>query len=191
MNNIKRNLIYIVVAIVVFGISAFITMLFVDGGFSTQVVVIALIPAIIAEAILHFVLAPKESNKLLYMYNYVDYVDYGVFGGICFYLFDRVAQWQGYTGLIAFVQTNWGGENNLLNQLFYNIYDAETAMLAFGEGTILINFLFFVSLIFTIVGLILTVKLQKLKLIPTSKAVYRYIWWGIMGPIEALAMLSL
>jgi hypothetical protein len=111
-------------------------------------------------------------------------------GAICFYLFNRVAQWQGYTGLIAFVRANWSGERNVLNQLFYNINDVESALQAFGSGTIIINLLFFVSLAFSVVGVVLTVKLQKRKLIPTSKAVYRYIWWGIMGPIEALAMLS-
>ena len=191
MSKTNRVLITSIVALGVFGIAALITMLFVEGGFSTQVVIIAAIPAIIAEAILHFILSPREGDKLLYMYKFVDYVDYGVFGAICFYLFNRVAQWQGYTGLIAFLQTNWDGEQNVLNQLFYNINDAETALQAFGSGTILINILFFVSLAFSVVGLILTIKLQRRKLIPMNKAVFRYIWWGIMGPIEALAMIGL
>ena len=132
-----------------------------------------------------------ERNRLLSTYKIIDYFDYVIFGAICFYLFNRVAQWQGYTGLIAFVRANWGGERNVLNQLFYNINDAETALQAFGSTTIIINLLFFVSLAFSVVGLILTIKLQKQRLIPMNKAIFRYIWWGIMGPIEALAMLGL
>ena len=132
----------------------------------------------------------SNSNRLLYTYRIVDYVDYLITGTIVLYLFNRVAQWQGYTGLIAFVRTHWSGERNVFQQLFYNINDVESALQAFGNATILINLLFFISLMITIIGTVLTVKLHRRKLIPANKAIFRYIWWGIMGPIEALAMLS-
>jgi hypothetical protein len=132
----------------------------------------------------------KSSNKLLTAYKIIDYVDYGIMAAICIYLFNRVSQWQGYANLVAFVSANRGGENNLLNQLFHNINDVETALSAFGSTTLMINFLFLISLTLSVVGFTLTVKLQRQKLIPLNKAIFRYIWWGIMGPIEILAILS-